>query len=151
MPTNSSKRAPPSRAITKPYIRKTKVAKVPYKSSAQPKPVHKCSHLTLGDWLHVVEWYDQIQPVSLDATVKHFRNHSESALIFDQASLSRHLTVKGPLLDWCWNGLVVLSHGSIVRVCSVLYCCYFDMDNIRSYNVGKFILLRHNLVMHKIP
>ena len=37
------KRAP--RAITKPYIRKPKVAKVPYKSSAQPKlPVHKHIH-----------------------------------------------------------------------------------------------------------
>jgi len=55
--------------------------------------------LTLGDWLHVVEWYDQNQPVSQDATVKHFRNLREGALIFDQASLSRHLTKKGRQKD----------------------------------------------------
>jgi oligoendopeptidase F len=62
-------------AITKLCIRKPKVAKVLYKSSAQPKPlVQKRIHLTLSDWLHlhVVEWYDQNQPVSQDATVKHF-------------------------------------------------------------------------------
>jgi hypothetical protein len=87
-------------AITKPYIRKPKVAKVPYKSSTQPKPpVHKRIHLTLSDWLHVVEWYDQNQPVSQDATVKHFRNLREGALIFDQASLSCHLTKKGRQKD----------------------------------------------------
>jgi len=51
--------------------------------------------LTLGDWLHVVEWYDQNQPISQDATVKYFRNLCEGTLIFDQGSLSRHLTKKG--------------------------------------------------------
>jgi len=55
--------------------------------------------LTLSDWLHVVEWYDQNQPVSQDATVKQFRNLCEGALIFDQASLSCHLTKKGHQKD----------------------------------------------------
>src|SRR5260370_25150963 len=49
----------------------------------------------LGDWLHVVEWYDQNQPISQDATVKYFRNLCEGTLIFDQGSLSCHLTKKG--------------------------------------------------------
>jgi len=91
-----SKRAP--HTITKPYICKPKAAKVSYKSSAKPL-VRKRTHLTLGDWLHVVEWYDQNQPVSQDATVKHYQNLREGALIFDQASLSHHLTKKGRQKD----------------------------------------------------
>lgn len=84
------------RAITRPYVQKPKVNKVPYKSSSQPNPpVSKSCYLTLGDWLHVVEWYDQNRPISQDATVKHFWDLSNGALVFNQASLSCHLTKKG--------------------------------------------------------
>ena len=59
-------------------------------SNIQPRK----SNLTLHDWLCVVNWYDSHQPISQDETVQHFKNLHDNALIFNQASLSRHLTKK---------------------------------------------------------
>ena len=52
-------------------------------------------NLTLHDWLHVVDWFNKNQPVTQEATVNHFKTLHDEALVFNQASLSYHLTKKG--------------------------------------------------------
>ena len=51
-------------------------------------------NLTLHDWLYVVYWFNKNQPVTQEGTVKHFKTLHDEALVFTQASLSRHLTKK---------------------------------------------------------
>lgn len=53
------------------------------------------NNLTLHDWLHVRNWYDNNQLVSQAETVSHFKNLPDNALLFTQGMLSRHLTKKG--------------------------------------------------------
>lgn len=47
----------------------------------------------------VVAYFDMHQPISQDAVVEHFANLEDGALIFTQASLSRHLSKKGREAD----------------------------------------------------
>ena len=56
-------------------------------------------YITLHDWLCVMDWYDKIQPISQEETVKHFKTLNDDALLFNQASLSCHLTQKGHKQD----------------------------------------------------
>ena len=52
-------------------------------------------NLTLYDWLCVVDWFNKNQPISQAATVKHFKTLHDDALVFNQGSISHHLTEKG--------------------------------------------------------
>ena len=42
----------------------------------------------MTDWLHVVDWFDKKQPVTQEATVKHFKTLHDEALVFNKASLA---------------------------------------------------------------
>ena len=42
-----------------------------------------------------MDWYDTNQPVSQEATVNHFKHLCDNALVFNQGTLSCHLTQKG--------------------------------------------------------
>lgn len=59
------------------------------------KPTRK-QHLTLHDWLTVVEFFDS-HNLTQDEVVKHFatRTDGDGALIFTQSALSRHLSTRG--------------------------------------------------------
>ncbi|KAJ8580270.1 hypothetical protein M405DRAFT_753463 [Rhizopogon salebrosus TDB-379] len=94
-PANPPRRKP--RHNHKPYIRVTKpMAKDLPKTSALPKPpAHERSNLTLNDWLTVVRYHDDNQPISQEDVVKHFEKLTEGALIFTQSSLSRHISPQG--------------------------------------------------------
>ncbi|EGO01376.1 hypothetical protein SERLA73DRAFT_151824 [Serpula lacrymans var. lacrymans S7.3] len=65
------------------------------KTSAVNAPKHAHSHLTLHDWLTVVAYHDNNQPITQQDVVKHFTNRAEGALVFTQSSLSHHLSAKG--------------------------------------------------------
>ena len=99
--------SPPKRAprILKPYAHKPgpKAGKstskdTPRTSSFSNAPSSR-QNLTLHDWLRVVNWFDENQPISQEAAVQHFATLRDEALIFNQASLSRHLSKKGRQQD----------------------------------------------------
>ena len=99
--------SPPKRAphIPKPYAHKPgpKAGKstskdTPRTSSFSNAPSSQ-QNLTLHDWLCVVNWFDENQPISQEAAVQHFATLCDEALIFNQASLSRHLSKKGRQQD----------------------------------------------------
>ncbi|KAI0070204.1 hypothetical protein K474DRAFT_1684004 [Panus rudis PR-1116 ss-1] len=76
------------------------------RTSAKKQPKHERSNLTLHDWLTVVAWVDERREsgfkVSQQDVVEHFKNRSDKeggALLFNQASLSRHLSAKGRAAD----------------------------------------------------
>lgn len=99
MPSLVHKRKPRT-TIAQPYKpRKPKPPKDAPRTSAIVKPKHARSNLTLNDWLMVVAYFDTHQPISQDAVVAHFANLDEGALIFTQATLSRHLSTKGREAD----------------------------------------------------
>ncbi|KAG1785940.1 uncharacterized protein HD556DRAFT_1249025, partial [Suillus plorans] len=52
-------------------------------------------NLTLSNWLTVVRYYDNNQPISQKDVIKHFKNLPQGALRFTQSSLSHHITAKG--------------------------------------------------------
>jgi len=80
-----------------------KLQKPPPKTSAvKLKTQHGHNNLTLSDWLTVVAYHDQHQPISQADVIKHFANKEDGALIFDQSSLSRHLSEKGHKEDAKW-------------------------------------------------
>lgn len=98
MPSQGHKRRP--HVVSQPYKPgKPKPPKDAPKTSAIVKPKHARSNLTLNDWLMVVAYFDTHQPISQDAVVAHFANLEEGALIFTQASLSRHLSKAGHEAD----------------------------------------------------
>ncbi|KAJ2996487.1 hypothetical protein NUW54_g7233 [Trametes sanguinea] len=57
------------------------------------------TNLTLHDWLTVVAYFDNNQPITQAEVVEHFRSRPEGALLFNQGSLSRHLSEKGRKAD----------------------------------------------------
>ncbi|KAL7282003.1 hypothetical protein ACG7TL_003470 [Trametes sanguinea] len=71
----------------------------PKTSAVPPVQSSSRSNLTLHDWLTVVDYFDTHRPITQAEIVKHFRTRTEGALIFDQASLSRHLSAKGRQAD----------------------------------------------------
>ena len=75
-------------------------------------------NLTLHDWLRVVDWYDTNQPVSQEATVNHFKHLRDDALVFNQGTLSHHLTQKGREQDNT-KLVAMLTALSSKRVCIV--------------------------------
>jgi Tc5 transposase DNA-binding domain len=81
----------------KPYVHvmKPKVKDLPKTSALPQPPAHARHNLTLSDWLTVVRYYDDNQPISQEDVVKHFKNLPQGALIFTQSLLSRHITAKG--------------------------------------------------------
>ncbi|KAG1719626.1 uncharacterized protein EDB91DRAFT_1065471, partial [Suillus paluster] len=70
----------------KPFcITKLKAKDLP-KTSALPKlPAHERSNLTLNDWLTVVKYHDDNQPISQEDVVKHFEKPTEG--VFDIYSI----------------------------------------------------------------
>ena len=95
----------------KPKMRKPRLKHAPYnrppqprekrpgKTSAIPLAKHARNNLTLRDWLDVIAYYDSNQPISQAEVVKHFAMRKEGVLIFNQSSLSRHLSEQGRLED----------------------------------------------------
>jgi len=65
------------------------------RTSAICKPSTVQEHLTLHDWLSVVQYFDTHQPILQEEVVKYFAGRSDGALIFSQSALSRHLSKKG--------------------------------------------------------
>jgi len=49
----------------------------------------------LHDWITVVAYHDSHQPISQQEVVWHFANQQDGALLFNQATLSRHLSAEG--------------------------------------------------------
>ena len=86
----------------KPYAHKpglktgksNKVKNAP-KTSAFSNTLSQRNNLTLHNWLHVRNWYDNNQLVSQAETVSHFKYLPNDALLFTQKTLSHHLTKKG--------------------------------------------------------
>jgi hypothetical protein len=96
MPASKEVRRKP-RQGHKPYDRTPRPPKNknPPKTSAITKLKDARSNLTLSDWLEVVHYYDDNQPLSQPEVVKYFASRSEGALLFSQSALSRHLARKG--------------------------------------------------------
>ena len=98
MPADDKSRKP--RPPPAPYNRKPKFPK-PKENSTNPKSSAKASesssreNLTLHDWITVIDYYDDHQPMSQKELVHYFANCAEGALIFNQSTLSRHLSTKG--------------------------------------------------------
>jgi hypothetical protein len=100
MPVEERKRKPHSK--TKLYSHKTqKTGPQPWSSAVKPKKYNR-SNLTLHDWLAVVAYYNAHQPISQPEVVKYFATRPEGILIFDQSSLSRHISTKGWRDDQAW-------------------------------------------------
>lgn len=96
-PTAAPKRKP--RGPQKPYERKPRKPKDAPKTSAQASSKHQRTNLTLHDWLTVVAFADDNPQLNQHDIVEHFKNRKEDKLLFNQASLSRHLSVKGRAND----------------------------------------------------
>ena len=81
----------------KPYDRTPRPPKNknPPKTSAITKLKNAQSNLSLSDWLKVIHYYDDNQPLSQLEVVKYFASHSEGALLFSQSALSHHLARRG--------------------------------------------------------
>ena len=64
-----------------------------------PSHISKAStireHLTLHDWLGMVQYFDSNQPISQEEVVKHFTGRPDGALKFSQSALSQDLSKKG--------------------------------------------------------
>ena len=82
-----------------PNTGKSNKAKNAPKTSAFSNTPLQRNNLTLHDWLHVRNWYDDNQLVSQAETVSHFKNLPNDALLFTQGTLSCHLTKKGHKQD----------------------------------------------------
>ena len=85
------------RAGHKPYAPrqpKQKTVDAPKTSATKPTK-HARSNLTLSDWLTVVEYFDNNQPLSQQDTVEYFAKRPKGALHFTQGTLSRHLSDDG--------------------------------------------------------
>ena len=65
------------------------------KSSAKAPESSLRENLTLQNWMTVVNYYDDHQPMSQQELVHYFTHRAEGALIFNQSTLSRHLSKKG--------------------------------------------------------
>ena len=48
---------------------------------------------------YVVDWYDHHQPIPQAEIIKYFKNLHDDVLLFNQGTLSHHLTKKGHELD----------------------------------------------------
>lgn len=79
----------------KPYVQPKQINKNLPKTSAIKPQKYAQSNLTLSDWLTVIQYYDSDQPISQPQVVKYFANHPEGALLFNQSSLSWHLSKQG--------------------------------------------------------
>ena len=64
-------------------------------SSAKALESSLRENLTLQDWMTVVNYYDDHQLMSQQELVHYFVHHAEGALIFNQSTLSQHLSKKG--------------------------------------------------------
>lgn len=96
MPASQKRKPRVTNASYKPRNFKNKNAP---KTSAIALKKHKHENLTCNDWLTVVKYFDEHQPISQIECVKYFANKSDGALVFNQASLSRHLSDKGRAED----------------------------------------------------
>ena len=65
------------------------------KSSAKAPELSLWENLTLQDWMMVVNYYNNHQLMSQQELVHYFVHHAEGALIFNQSTLSWHLSKKG--------------------------------------------------------
>jgi len=97
--TNNCKCKP--REKSKPYVHKLREKKDPKapKTSAKKPWTSTHENLTLNDWLTVIDYHDSHQPISQQEVVSYFANRAEGALIFNQSSLSRHLSNNGRVAD----------------------------------------------------
>jgi len=102
MPPETEQKVRKPRIVSKPYNHapepshdSLKSQLAPPKTSAIKQKKHGRSNLTLHDWLTVVAYHDKHQPISQAEVVRHFANKEDGALIFNQSTLSRHLSEKG--------------------------------------------------------
>ena len=64
--------------ILKPYAHKPgpkagkSMSKDTLRTSSFSKTPSSWQNLTLHDWLHIVKWFDENQPISQEAAVQHF-------------------------------------------------------------------------------
>jgi len=105
MPRDSPTPKQKPHAHPKPYARKQRLSLkaqnqvVPGTSAVLPQR-EKHSNLTLSDWLTIVAYYDEQHPmITHREVVDHFAKRPEGALLFNQASLSRHLSASGRTKD----------------------------------------------------
>ena len=103
MPPKTERKVRKPRIVSKPYNRTPKPSHGSSKSQLAPprtsatikQKKHGRSNLTLHDWLTVVAYHDEHQPISQAEVVRHFANKEDGALVFNQSTLSRHLSEKG--------------------------------------------------------
>ena len=88
-------RPPPAPYNQKPKFPKPKENSTNPKSSAKALELSSWENLTLHDWITVIDYHDDHQPMSQKELVHYFANHAEGALIFNQSTLSQHLSKKG--------------------------------------------------------
>ena len=99
LPTEEKHRKP--RSPPAPYKRRPNILKpkenLPNnaKSSAKAPESSLQENLTLQDWMTVVNYYDNHQLMSQQELVHYFTHHAEGTLIFNQSTLSWHLSKKG--------------------------------------------------------
>ena len=102
-PAEEKKRKP--RSPPAPYNPRPKVPKpkenLPNnaKSSAKAPKLSLQENLTLQDWVTVVNYYNDHQPMSQQELVHYFMHCAEGTLIFNQSTLSWHLSKKGQDAD----------------------------------------------------
>ncbi|KIK79182.1 hypothetical protein PAXRUDRAFT_16465 [Paxillus rubicundulus Ve08.2h10] len=98
MPSEPVQKVHKPQAGHKPYNRAPKPpisSQPPPKTSAIISQKHTRQNLTLGDWLAIVAYHDNHQPITKEDVIKHFTGKKDGALVFAQSSLSRHLSTKG--------------------------------------------------------
>ena len=92
------------RKATKPYVKPATIGR-PRKDATQPStsaivpPKHQRKVLTVADWQTVVSYVDAHPELKQAEVVDYFKNRKEGALIFTQATLSRHLSKEGREAD----------------------------------------------------
>ncbi len=84
------------------YVKRKKAVRVSQdapRTTATKPAKHDRSNLTLHDWLSVVDYYDRHQPMTQAEVVRYFKTCPDGVLVFNQSSLSRHLSAKGRAED----------------------------------------------------
>ena len=145
-------RSPPA-----PYKQRPKVPKpkenLPNnaKSSAKAPELSLWENLTLQDWVMVVNYYNNHQLMSQQELVHYFMHCAEGALIFNQSTLSRHLSKKGQDADQhrLESFLTTLSSKRIQAVvrpdvdkCLVLWVKHMEEERKETVN-GAMLMAKH--------
>ena len=100
MPPTEEKRRKP-RSPPAPYKRRPNILKpkenLPNNTMSSARALESSlrENLTLQDWMTVVNYYNDHQLMSQQELVHYFVHRAEGALIFNQSTLSQHLSKKG--------------------------------------------------------